>query len=382
MGRPGARIAIGGWTIDTLDDPHTELVAVEVERALDSPLGRCRVELFVAPAAEPSLLEQAAGEVAGALGLGGEEAGSSRFSTTVRGQTIAHGDPMSIELAQDDRSASVMTATVSRVGNRAGRVVIDGRGSLGGLAATRQNAIHQNKDLSAIARDLAGAAGVAVGQIDASDTYPYIVIHSGRTALDHLLALARLEGMSLFEDGAGKLQLRRFESTAADRTLHFGIDLLGGQVVHAVSAVGAVSVTGESPTSAKGSSRWHHLLKDPAGAQASLGDGSPALALSNATARSTDAAERLARATLDAATAAATHGTLRLLGDPTVEPGLNLEVADAPWPDLNGVFRVVRLRHRISKRDGFTTTVQVSGVGGGGGGATSLLGAAAAAVGL
>lgn len=227
-----------------------------------------------------------------------------------------------------------------------------------------------------------GAAGVSVGQVDSSDTYPYIVIHSGRTAFDHLLALARLEGMSLFEDGAGKLQLRRFTSTAADRTVHFGIELLGGQVVHAVSGVGTVSVTGESPASAKGSSRWHHLLKDPAGAQASVGDAAPAITLSNATARSSDAADRLARATLDAAVAAATRGTLRLLGDPTMEVGLNVGVADAPWPDLNGVFRVVRVRHRIAKRDGFVTNLDVSGLGGGGGEATNLLGAAVAAVGL
>jgi len=374
------KLKVGAWEIDTSDDPRTELLQVIAERGMNTPAGRCEVALFVTPAPKPGLLEQAVGAAASALGIGGgEAAGPPKFSMDVRGLPITHDDPMEITLSNGDRSAKVMTATIDRVTSHQGHVRVSGRPVLAAAARARTDRVFSNQGLAQIVGDLANDAGIDTGQIDSGDTYPYFVADSAQTVLDHLLSLAQLEGMDVYDDADGAVVMRRFEKSGADRKLYHGIHLLDARVFHDVPALDRVQVTGEGPSSAGGSEKWHHLLKDPTSVQSTAGQGSGARLLSRAAARSGDAAGRLAKGRLAAAIDNATRGALRLVGDPTITLGDAVEVVDAPWPETNGVYKVTRLRHRITKRDGYVTTLGVTGMGGSDA-AGDLLGAALGAV--
>ena len=48
---------------------------------------------------------------------------------------------------------------------------------------------------------------------------------------------------------------------------------------------------------------------------------------------------------------------LKLLGSPQVKLGDAIEIQDAPRPELNGLFKVVAVRHVLNKCDGFVTWV-------------------------
>ncbi len=385
MDSVSCKLKLGAWEIDTSDDPHTELVSLDIERAMNTPVGRCEVALFVTPANKPGLLEQAIGEAASMLGLGESPGAAPAFSIEVRGKPVAHDDPMEITLQVADRSAKVMTAAIDSISSHHGHVCVAGRAALATAARTRVDRIYLNQGLSQIVQDLASAASLQTGQIDSGDTYPYFVVDSGRSVLDHIIALTQLEGMDVYDDPDGALVMRRFNKSGPDRTLNYGIHILDARVDHDVATYASVKATGEGAASSSGTDAWHHLLKDPAAVQAAAGDGAEALMLSRAAARSTDAAERLAKGRLGASLDMATRGTLRLLGDPTVSLGDAVAVADAPWPEVNGTYKVTRLRHRFVKREGFVTTLGVSGMGGGEaaeGMLGQLAGAAAGALGL
>ncbi|HYN82255.1 MAG TPA: hypothetical protein VES88_12185 [Gemmatimonadaceae bacterium] len=380
MDTVSCKLKLGAWEIDTKDDPRTELLQVLTERGMNSPAGRCEVSLFVTPAAKPGLLEQAVGAAASALGIGGGgSSGPPKFSMDVRGLAVAHDDAMEITLSNGDRSAKVMTAKVDRVTGHQGHVRFSGRATLAAAARARTDRVFLSQGMAQIAGDLATDAGVGTGQIDTGDTYPYFVADTAQTVFDHLLSLAQLEGMDLYDDADGAIVMRRFAKSGADRKLYHGIHLLDARVYHDVTACDRVQVTGEGPSSSGGSQKWHHLLKDPATVQSTAGQGSGARLLARSAARSSDAVERLAKGRLGAALDGATRGTLRLLGDPTITLGDAVEVTSAPWPEANGVYKVVHVRHRVVKRDGYVTTLGVTGMGGSDA-AGDMLGAALGAV--
>lgn len=380
MDKISCQLKLGAWEIDTADDARTELVHVVAESAMNTAAGACEVALFVTPASKPGLLDQAVGEAASMLGLGDAAGGSSAFSLDVRGSAVAHDDPMEITLVIGDRNAKVMTASVDRIDSHHGRVRIIGRTTLATAARARIDRVFQNQDAGGIARGLASDAGFDTGTVDSGDTYPYFVADSARAVLDHLLAIAELEGMDIYADADGKLVMKRFQKSGSDRKLHYGIHLLDARIHHDVAPYGQVQATGEGDAGQGGSNQWHHLLKDASPVQAAAGDGDTMVRVSRAAARSVDAADRLAKGRLGAALDGATHGTLRLLGDPTVSLGDAVEVADAPWPEVAGTFKVVRVRHAITKRSGYVTELGVTGMGAGEG-AEGLLGQAAAAIG-
>ena len=379
MDTVSCQLKLGAWEIDTRDDPHTELVRVVVDHGMNSPVAQCRVSLFVSPAKAPGLLDQAIGAAASLAGIGGPAAGSPAFSIDVRGKRVAHDDAMEITLGVGDARHAVMKATAVSVRNQFGRVEIEGRTALGTLARARADAVYSNQSAGDIIRALAGEGGVDVGQVDAGDTYAYVVADSGASLFEHLRRVAALEGMDVYDDAAGALVAKVFNKSSADHTLHYGIEVVDVRIGHAVSVLDKVRVTGEGPSGTSGPPRWHQLLLDPTPVQASAGDGVGLYETSRPAARSSAAADRHAKALLGAARDAATSGTVRVMGNAAIALGDSVEIKGAPWDDVNGTYKVVRVRHVVGRTEGFVTTLGVTGLGGASS-ASGLLGQAAGAL--
>jgi hypothetical protein len=374
------RVTIGGLTVDSATDPRTEVLELETRRSIGGPGDRCRLLLYAPPAATGGPLTGAAGAAAGAaaaLGIGGPAGAGGGLSGRVRGVDVKQGDPVEVELRAGDIAEVVMTAEVQAFESSLETTTVIGATGMRRLAGARLAAVYQNQTTGQVVRDLAGQVGVQVGDVAPGASWPYLVVDESRSLLRHLAALARREGADLYFDARNRLTVTRFTKAGPDHTFRYGVDLLDLRLRRDRSALERVQVRGESPASSQGLPTWPWLVKDLAPLGGTAGQGSRSVGWRDGAVRTKDAADRLATAQLDAARDAATSGSALLLGNPRVQLGDAVQLTDAPWAELNGLFKVTSVRHRVGKRQGFLTVVGLSGQGGAGGGAAGALGAAA-----
>ncbi|HLA10970.1 MAG TPA: hypothetical protein VJ023_10290 [Pyrinomonadaceae bacterium] len=373
------KITVGGWSVDSADDPKTELLALDVRLGMNSTHDSARLAVYAPPAPQPGLLEQVVGAAAGALGLGGEEEES--FSVQVRGNPIKHGDTLTIELAAGDRSGKVITTEVQSIESSLGQTTIVGSTSKRKIAGVRINQIYENQSLDQIIKDLASQAGINTGDIATGSSYSYLVADESRSVLKQIVDLATRDGMDVYFDPDNKLTLKKFEKSSADHTLYYGIDILDLRMTNTKPPADRVVVYGESPSSNQGSSTWHWLAKDLSSFRAELGEGVSTFAIEDVALRTKDAADSLATSKLGALKDRAARGKLKVMGNPELKLGNAIEIKNAPKPELNGLFKVTAVRHVLDKRSGYLTWVDFSGQGGAAA-AGGLMGQLAGALGL
>ena len=151
--------------------------------------------------------------------------------------------------------------------------------------------------------------------------------------------------------------------------------MLALESFEAPPSAGAVTVIGEGAAGSQGSDAWSWLVKDPSGVTGSSGSGDPARLVSDPSLRSSDAAQGAADGIAAAAGAGASTARLLVTGAPKAVVGGAVAVSGAPDDSLNGTWVVRGLRHRYTKRGGFTTLLLLSKAGGGAGGLGGLAGA-------
>lgn len=245
------------------------------------------------------------------------------------------------------------------------------------LARLRVAKSYEGQNAGQIAKDLAGEAGVPAGRIADGLDFPYLVLDGRRSAWDHLADLAVRSGFLATVSAEGKLDFGPPDTEAA-ATFTYAVDLLGVEMREGAPPFAALAVTGEGAAGSQGQTAWGWLLKDPAPVQAEAGSGTPARALSDPALRSTAAVRDAAANRLAAAGRSAARGRMLVPGSPALRPGQLVEVAEAPAP-LAGTYLVLGVRHRFSKREGFTTRLDVASLAAGGAG--GALGAALGALG-
>jgi len=374
------KLSIGSWSVDSADDPKTELLSLETRLAMNSSHDVVRVVVYAPPAPQPGLLDQAAGAATEALGLGGGEEEKS-FSIQVRGNAIKHGDKLTVDLTAGDRSGRVITAEVQSIVSSLGQTTIVGATGKRKIATSRISQVYENQSVDQIVRDFASQAQIDVGDVAAGSSYPYLVADDSRNFLRQVGELARRDDLDLYFDADNKLTLKKFAKTSADHTLYYGIDILDLQLTNTQPPGDHLLVYGESPSSNQGSDTWHWLAKDLSAFRGDLGQGVRTFALQDSALRTKDAADSLATAKLGALKDQASRGRLKVVGNPELKLGDAIELKNVPKPELNGLFKVISVRHVFSKGQGFLTWVDFSGQGGAAA-AGDLTGQLAGAVGL
>jgi hypothetical protein len=383
MAKISYNISIGSWSVNSAEDPRTELAELETQMSLNSPNDSCRISVYAPPAPQPSLLEQAIGAATSALGFGGSGGEKEKaFSVQIRGNDIKQGDPVTIELTAGEKSVQVMAAEVQQIQSSLGQTEIVGVTGLQKLAQARLNQGYENQSLSQIVQDIAGQVGVSTGEIETGNTYPYLAIHDGKSLLTHIVELAKREGLDVYCDPDNQLTVKKFTKTSADHTFYYGIDLLDLHLFNHPPTSDQVQVSGESPSSNQGTETWHWLVKDPTSCQGKAGKGSKSLSLQDGAIRTKDTADSFAKAKVNALKNQATGGQLKILGNPTVKLGDAIEIKEAPKPELNGLFKVASVRHIFNKRDGYLTVIGFIGQGDAEEKSGDLLGQLAGALGL
>jgi hypothetical protein len=368
--RVGYGLTISGWTVDSADDPRTELVAVETSTAMDSAGDFCHIQLYAPSAQRGGLLEQAAGAALGGVGAGGLGGTlglvgeSDGRQLTIRGQRIAHGDAMTVELKVGDRSATVMTAEVQAMESGLEQVRVTGATATQKLAGTHINQVYENQSARQIVGDLAAQTGVQAGEIEQGGSIPYFVAHESKSVLRCLRELARREGLDLYCDVQNRLTMKKFAKTSPDHIFRYGAELLAVELRNHQVPAAQVRVGGESTASNKGPDTWHWLARDSPPVSSKGEESARMLTAQDGVVRTKATADAYAAAWLGALKDQASRGRLTLLGDPEIRLGDAFEIRDAPRPELNGLFKVVGVRQVLNKCEGFVTSIAFTGQGG------------------
>ena len=287
--------------------------------------------------------------------------------------TAALDDEGSVALGYEDDSP-VLTFTGKVAGVRRG---IDGltriTATSGGaaLARLRVNQSYEDQTAGDVVNDLAGQAEIATGTVEDGVDLPFYVADDRRSAWVHVAALARRSGFLAYVTPEGELYFGPYEPGDPVQTFTYGEDVLRLEAREASPEVGVVTTWGEGSAGSQGKDAWSWLVKDPASVQGSAGGGGPERWVHDPALRSGDAAKTAAQGIADAAGRLQVTGTLLVPGAPAVTAGSTIEIAGAPQEALNGKFLVRWVRHRLAKREGFTTRIAFSKSEGAGG----LLGA-------
>lgn len=290
--------------------------------------------------------------------------------------TAALDDEGSVSLGYEDDSP-VLTFTGKVAGVRRGingltRITATAGGAA--LARLRVNQSYEDQTAGDVVSDLAGQAEVATGTVEDGVDLPFYVIDDRRSAWVHVAALARRSGFLAYVTPEGELYFGPYEPGDPVQTFTYGEDVLRLEASEASPEVGKVNTWGEGSAGSQGKDAWSWLVKDPASVQGSAGGGGPERWVHDPALRSGDAAKTAAQGIADAAGRLAVTGTLLVPGAPAVTAGSTIEIAGAPQDALNGKFLVRWVRHRLAKREGFTTRIVFSKSEGAGGGLLGALG--------
>jgi phage protein D len=304
------------------------------------------------------------------------EAGLSPFADAVTlrlaGGTSAPdvtvGDSGAVDLGYgDDTAEPVFAGQVDEVRHGVqGETSVTAVNGAAQLSRLRVIQSYEQQKAGDIVRDLAGRAGADTDTVEDGADFPFYVVDDGRSAYQHIAALARKSGFLAYFTPEGKLGFAPFTAGQAVQTFTYGEDVLSLDAAEVVPAVGTVTTVGEGAAGSQGQEARSWLVKDPSAVTADAGSGDPERLIRDASLRSAEAAQGAAEGIVDAAGRMSLTGELRVPGSPAVVVGSVVEVVDAPQDALNGLFMVRRVRHRFSKRGGFTTLISFGRAGDGG----------------
>lgn len=361
MLQPNYKIIIGSATIDSTQDPNTQVTSIEVQTGVAPFVGFARIAVGSINRPEGGLAGQAIAAGAGTLSAGG----TGGTSGEIDGTTVSAGEDLTIELGYEDNVTQVFEGILADIEPKMSTTVFVGSNDTDSMIKTRINQTYQNQSAGQIVSDLAGQAGVDTDVIENSINFPFYVVDDRKHLFQHAVELAAKSGLGLYFTPENKLAMKQFQKSSADHTFTYGEDIIDLQILNTMPLAGQVVVAGESPASAQGNDAWHWFAKDSGSFQGSAGQGNTLL-IQDPGIRTKDAADTYAAGKLDLMTRAATQGRIVVLGNPDVKLGEAVEIEGVPTGSLNGLFQVRRVKHQLSKARGFITAVDFIAATGGG----------------
>jgi len=296
---------------------------------------------------------------------------------------VAVGDPVKLDLGDEDGLERVFTGSVAELRPRLGGCQLVCVGTLLSLVELRVASFYQQQSAGDVVRDLIGQAALEAGQIEDGVTLARYAFERRQGAHAQLRRLAERLGFSLFSDREGKVNFRGVGAAAS-----LGSGGVGGALGAAAGAAGAlglggagslaygkhllaaeatlqpafarqVTVGGESPMSGQGEDKSFWLTATDSAYEDSAGSGDEWL-ITDPAARTKDMAGRFAAGYAAGFARRAAAIRLSVLGMPALELGDAMSASDAPEAGLNASGTVTALRHRFGERDGFVTELTLA----------------------
>lgn len=268
-------------------------------------------------------------------------------------------DKAKIELGYADNGglSEVMSGVVDAVEPALTTARVVGFSGAAVLLRTFVDETYENKTAGEIVSNLAGKASVDIDTADDGITFPAYVVDGRRSLYYHMQDLAELCGFDLYINPAGKLIFEKFTTGNTVHVLEYAKHIVELDVRRLPPLAGEVTSWGESPGSGHGDNAWAWLTKDFSGLKGTAGSGSPTLLLEKPALRTTDAAATAADAAETAIRRRKLRGRVLTIGRPEVKLGDTLRLRGLPEKDLDGMYQVRAVTHRITKVGGFTTVI-------------------------
>ena len=322
---PAYKLTIGHKVVDTTHEPKAStMVDLAVHLDLDTPADN--FELVLGP---------------------------------VDGLKPARDDDASIELGYADNGGltKVMTGTVVSVEAGLTAVRVNGFSPAETLLRSFREQTYESQSAGEIVSDLASRAHVEVGNADDGIAFPAYVIDGRRSFYRHMMDLAELCGFDLYFNADGKLVFEKFVNGNTVHVFEFAKHIVALEVDRTPPQAGAVEAFGESPAGSQGKDAWPWLTKDFSGSKGTAGSGTPTLLIERPVLRTSDAAQTAADAVATHIQRRTIRGRVKTIGRPQVMLGDAIGLRGLQDSSLNTNFQVRSVTHRVTKRDGFTTTV-------------------------
>ena len=256
-----------------------------------------------------------------------------------------------LKLGYDGSLEKIMVGNLARAEVRLNSVLIsiDGIGSK--LLRKRSNMVFMSRTSGEIVVALAQEAGVDVEEFENGINYPYYAIDDRSNLLEHIVRLGKICGADAFFDKDGKLIFRR-AGGGKEHRLSYGKDLLEVWAIRKGSPYDGVAVFGESPVGSKGADTYHWAAKEEV--KFTKG-GERALAMAEASLKSSESAEKAGEALLEASKYTLMLN-LKSEGKPGIRVGDTITLEGFDDREIEGSHEVTRVEHSLSVSRGFTST--------------------------
>lgn len=269
--------------------------------------------------------------------------------------SAAAGDPASLVLDSGEHGETVFTGTIDSVHrgfDEIGVVALDAGGM---LARCRPSVTYEQITAGTVIRNLAGDAGVDVGEVEDGAELTFYVADPTRTAWEHVARLAAWGGALASVSADNKVECAVIDATQAEVALLYGRELVSLQAERFDSAVDAWTVTGEGGAGSSSAPEALRPSTDFFAGNRPQGPGlaqrwrfEPALRTARAAGTAGAAVQRQYGASREA-------GRLRAFLQPKLRCATVLEIQQLPDKLPSGPLWVAAVSHTLGPDGAFTT---------------------------
>lgn len=268
---------------------------------------------------------------------------------------LAVGDAVEVKLGYDRALQSVFKGEIAHLSWAFDGLEVEAVSHLGRLTTTHLNLIFEKSTAKAIATDVAKRCQVSVGKAEDGIQFPVYALGDQTSAYGHLRHLAHQCGFDLYGDRADKLVFAPYNPSQTHE-LTYGVDILAYHWSQRPSSLSGVEIYGESPASqGQGDKAYSWLTKKEVKGSSGNRSGT-VLCRADPTARTQAIAGTIATALLKSQQVQR-QGWVKILGNPAAGLGDRLSLAKLPTAAHNGRYKITGVRHRLSQRQGFCTTL-------------------------
>lgn len=265
-------------------------------------------------------------------------------------------NPVTISLGYEDDLQPVFAGSLDSIERGLSSIRTFALGGCLKLLDLRVNEIYTDQTAGDVVKDLAGKAGLDVGDVQDGLDLPSYYVDNSYNAYDHVRELAERCAFDVYVTPDGKLVFKEYKP-AETHPLEYAKNIISIEAAFEKPTYTSVKAYGESPASRKGDDTSHWLTKDDVSGEVGSGN---QLEIVDPAIRDTDTAEKVAKARLKVLSLSKFF-KLVVVGSPKIRLGDAVEVKKMPDDALNGELKVMRVEHVLNKSEGFTTRIECVG---------------------
>jgi hypothetical protein len=269
--------------------------------------------------------------------------------------SAAAGDPAALVLDSGEQRETVFTGIIDSIRRSFDEIRVVALNAGGMLARFRPSVTYEQITAGTVIRNLAGDAGVDVGDLEDGAELTFYVADPTRTAWEHVARLAAWGGALTSVSEDNKVECSVIDATQAEVALLYGRELLWLQADRFDSAVDGWTVAGEGGAGSSSAPEALRPCTDFFAGNRPQGPGpaqrwrfEPALRTARAAGTAGAALQRQYGASREA-------GQLRAFLQPKLRCGTVLEIQQLPDGLPAGPLWVAGVSHTLGRQGTFTT---------------------------